>query len=184
MKDTAVNCGDETAVHTDATVYKVTNVESSVTDNYTDDNTNTAWAVMGGKVLKVATMGAKATFVTTQAHDFTLVAANNTYVAGKLDSVKCKNCDVKAIYATVVPAGYESVAVAAVNGTVYGFENAASTYTTGFWYLSSGTPAAGTTAAEGVTSAKTFDAGVALYAGMALMSVAGSAVVIGKKKEF
>ena len=44
--------------------------------------------------------------------------------------------------------------------------------------------AAGTTAAEGVTSAKTFDAGVALYAGMALMSVAGSAVVIGKKKEF
>ena len=40
------------------------------------------------------------------------------------------------------------------------------------------------TAASGVTSAKTFDAGVALYAGMALMSVAGSAVVIGKKKEF
>ena len=37
---------------------------------------------------------------------------------------------------------------------------------------------------EGVTSAKTFDAGVAMYAGLALMSVAGSAVVIGKKKEF
>ena len=35
-----------------------------------------------------------------------------------------------------------------------------------------------------VPSAKTFDAGVAMYAGMALMSVAGSAVVIGKKKEF
>ena len=33
-----------------------------------------------------------------------------------------------------------------------------------------------------VESAKTFDAGVALYAGMAIMSVAGSAVVIGKKK--
>ena len=46
--------------------------------------------------------------------------------------------------------------------------------------------AAGKTAAAttGVSSAKTFDAGVALYAGMALMSVAGSAVVIGKKKEF
>ena len=39
-------------------------------------------------------------------------------------------------------------------------------------------------ASTGVSSAKTFDAGVALYAGMALMSVAGSAVVIGKKKEF
>ena len=50
-------------------------------------------------------------------------------------------------------------------------------------YLVITSAAAGTTAA-GVTSAKTFDAGVALYAGMALMSVAGSAVVIGKKKEF
>ena len=35
-----------------------------------------------------------------------------------------------------------------------------------------------------VDSADTFDAGMALYAGMAIMSVAGSAVVIGKKKEF
>ncbi len=35
-----------------------------------------------------------------------------------------------------------------------------------------------------VESAKTFDAGIALYAGLALMSVTGSAVVIGKKKEF
>lgn len=47
-----------------------------------------------------------------------------------------------------------------------------------------GNPAAAAAAAEGVTSAKTFDAGVAMYAGLALMSVAGSAVVIGKKKEF
>ena len=44
--------------------------------------------------------------------------------------------------------------------------------------------AAGTTAAEGVTSAKTFDAGIAMYVGMSLMAVTGSAVVIGKKKEF
>lgn len=43
-----------------------------------------------------------------------------------------------------------------------------------------------TTAAGSSTSGspKTFDAGIAMYAGMALMSVAGSAVVIGKKKEF
>ena len=38
--------------------------------------------------------------------------------------------------------------------------------------------------AKAVESAKTFDAGIALYAGMALMSVTGSAIVIGKKKEF
>ena len=35
-----------------------------------------------------------------------------------------------------------------------------------------------------VPSAKTFDAGVAMYVGMGLLSVAGGAVVIGKKKEF
>ena len=34
------------------------------------------------------------------------------------------------------------------------------------------------------TSPKTFDAGIAMYVGMALTSVAGSALVIGKKKEF
>lgn len=40
------------------------------------------------------------------------------------------------------------------------------------------------TKTEGVESAKTFDAGIAMYVGMSLMSVAGTAVVIGKKKEF
>ena len=43
-------------------------------------------------------------------------------------------------------------------------------------------PGAATTGSA--NSPKTFDAGIAMYAGMALMSVAGSAVVIGKKKEF
>ena len=45
--------------------------------------------------------------------------------------------------------------------------------------------ATATTPADGTTSSpKTFDAGIAMYVGMALTSVAGSAVVIGKKKEF
>lgn len=44
--------------------------------------------------------------------------------------------------------------------------------------------AASTTDKDGVTSAKTFDAGIAMYVGMSLLSVAGGAVVIGKKKEF
>lgn len=35
-----------------------------------------------------------------------------------------------------------------------------------------------------VDSPKTFDAGIAVYAGLSLLSVAGTAVVIGKKKEF
>ena len=45
--------------------------------------------------------------------------------------------------------------------------------------------ASGTTGTTNTTtSPKTFDAGIAMYVGMALTSVAGSAVVIGKKKEF
>ena len=41
-----------------------------------------------------------------------------------------------------------------------------------------------TTPSTNKPSPKTFDAGIAMYVGMALTSVAGSAVVIGKKKEF
>lgn len=52
-------------------------------------------------------------------------------------------------------------------------------------YVAYTAPKAGTTGTTGSNgSPKTFDAGIAMYAGMALMSVAGSAVVIGKKKEF
>ena len=46
------------------------------------------------------------------------------------------------------------------------------------------TNAAADAKAEGVESSKTFDAGVAMYVGLSLASVTGSAVVIGKKKEF
>ena len=46
-----------------------------------------------------------------------------------------------------------------------------------------GTAASGNTGSN-KPSPKTFDAGIAMYVGMALTSVAGSAVVIGKKKEF
>ena len=51
------------------------------------------------------------------------------------------------------------------------------------YYVLLGSKPTGTTNGN-ANSPKTFDAGVAMYAGMALMSVAGSAVVIGKKKEF
>ena len=50
-------------------------------------------------------------------------------------------------------------------------------------YVKTGTGATNTTT-NTTTSPKTFDAGIAMYVGMALTSVAGSAVVIGKKKEF
>ena len=54
---------------------------------------------------------------------------------------------------------------------------------TGDWYVV-GDNTNTTPSKDGVNSAKTFDAGVAMYVGMSLLSVAGGAVVIGKKKEF
>jgi len=51
-------------------------------------------------------------------------------------------------------------------------------------YLVEAGKTTGTTTNTNKPSPKTFDAGIAMYVGMALTSVAGSAVVIGKKKEF
>ena len=53
----------------------------------------------------------------------------------------------------------------------------------GYYYVLT-EKAASTTTNTTKPSPKTFDAGIAMYVGMALTSVAGSAVVIGKKKEF
>lgn len=83
---------------------------------------------------------------------------------------KCADCGtVATVYKTA------DAAKAAGAGTVDTFAG----YVIGYTY----TPA-GTTATTTTTSPKTFDAGIAMYVGMALTSVAGSAVVIGKKKEF
>lgn len=46
------------------------------------------------------------------------------------------------------------------------------------------TPPGGTTTGTTIKSATTFDAGIALYAGLSILSVTGSALVIRKKKEF
>ena len=53
----------------------------------------------------------------------------------------------------------------------------------GYYYVLTEKAASNTTNTT-KPSPKTFDAGIAMYVGMALTSVAGSAVVIGKKKEF
>ena len=82
---------------------------------------------------------------------------------------KCKYCGTVA----TVYDNYES-AVAA------GMSEWDATLMIGYNY----TPAGASTTTNTATSPKTFDAGIALYVGMALTSVAGSAVVIGKKKEF
>ena len=90
-----------------------------------------------------------------------------TVTDGKVTGYTCSKCKLAAVKAANVdsiPAGAQ-----VVTGTLYYF------------------PAAGNdagTKTDGTSSPKTFDAGIAMYVGMALTSVAGSAVVIGKKKEF
>ena len=126
---------------------------------------NTKYALLNGKVVAYI-----ATPVDAEAHklDNTKVTSDK----GTVTAVYCTTCEkyvpvVKSIPATSVDT-YKTIAV---NGTTY-------------YYLDKpvdGT-AAGTTTTT--TSPKTFDAGIAMYVGMALTSVAGSAVVIGKKKEF
>ena len=74
----------------------------------------------------------------------------------------CKLAAVKAANVASIPSGAE-----VVEGTTV-------------WYF----PAAASSTTTSNSSPKTFDAGIAMYVGMALTSVAGSAVVIGKKKEF
>ena len=105
-----------------------------------------------------------------------LTAKPHTWAASAWDKdgaateYKCTTCKTvaKVINASVnAPAGST---VEKIGNTLIAF-----TYTPG-------TAASGNTGSA--SSPKTFDAGIAMYVGMALTSVAGSALVIGKKKEF
>ena len=153
------------------------------TSKYTDTNSVTKDA---GEVYFMASDANGAVYVllngklvsVTLADEQTLVG--HTWVAvekdGKVVSYKCSDCGtVASIYKTYAAAkasGLKNVE-AFVNDdgeTIYLAYTDGKTDTT--------------KPADGTSSPKTFDAGIAMYVGMALTSVAGSAVVIGKKKEF
>ena len=103
--------------------------------------------------------------------DLDTLAANTVGHTWVVDAekglAKCSNCGATGkVYKTFVevPSGADAEQVA------------------GVWVVADKTA---TKPADGTNSSpKTFDAGIAMYVGMALTSVAGSAVVIGKKKEF
>ena len=131
---------------------------------YVEDPTSDTYMLIDGQVVAV-----KETTVTINAHDFEIQTQAIDAKGVVTGTAKCKNCDQTATLTnklSVIPVGAKSKAVDGHPG----------------WYLywTEGKTTTPTT----TNSPKTFDAGVAMYAGMALMSVAGSAVVIGKKKEF
>ena len=137
---------------------------------------------MAGKVYKAATTGLTMNLLVdgkivsvsqtaTTPKDHTWAVSASKVVNGKIvpTEVTCGLCGTKitAIYKVgQAPAGSTVEAVP-------GFA--------GYEFVTSG---ANTTTTTTTSSPKTFDAGIAMYVGMALTSVAGSAVVIGKKKEF
>ena len=120
-----------------------------------DSTTGDGVLVVDGKVV-VTTL----TAATKVAH-----VAVPTLKDGKTVGYTCSKCKLAAVEAP----NYASIPA---DGTALGIGN---------WYW----PAtASTNTNTNKPSPKTFDAGIAMYVGMALTSVAGSAVVIGKKKEF
>ena len=95
---------------------------------------------------------------------------------GVITSVKCPDC--KGIVTVYAKAGSfdgkEYVKITEGVATNY-------YYVAGAVATSTGTTTGTTTGT--ITSADTFDAGIAMYVGMSVMAAAGSAVVIGKKKD-
>ena len=128
---------------------------------YVKDTTNgDEYLLVDGQMVRVTKLGNNETLADLQvAHTWVLDQEKLT--------AKCSACGATAkVYEnyTEVPSGATAEQVA------------------GLWVVADATA---TTPADGTTSSpKTFDAGIAMYVGMALTSVAGSAVVIGKKKEF
>ena len=116
----------------------------------------------GGKLVAVEPIGysSKANAVP---HKAMMINKN-----GKTTSIECTVCGLDAVQVAnklALPTGATQIA-----GTL-----------SGVWYWPSATVV--TPSTDKVTSAETFDAGIAMYVGMSVMAAAGSAVVIGKKKD-
>ena len=135
---------------------------------YTTGSSNT-YMLINGQVVSVVE-----TTVTINGHDFEIQTKAVDAKGVLTGTAKCKNCTQTATLTnklSTIPVGAKSqvVSVAGMTDTCY------------LYWTEAGKTNNGSSNAN---SPQTFDAGVAMYAGMALMSVAGSAVVIGKKKEF
>lgn len=121
-----------------------------------------------------------------------LVKDGTTYGTAKSDVYKCAICGNRYVIGPTVDTGdlksefytYDPVTVASyANEHGILLKNILRSNAT-LYLVEAGKTTGTTTGTTNKPSPKTFDAGIAMYVGMALTSVAGSAVVIGKKKEF
>ena len=157
-------------VDSDGTVYVDTQAKGK-------DNAEPAKALVNGSVKTVYEVDTTATKgatdkVLTHVYYMTASKLDGTQIVPT--AVACQNCGDKSteLYKTSkLPAGKSDTYKIKVSNVDY-------------VVIPSGTGSSTGTSTGTTTSPKTFDAGIAMYVGMALTSVAGSAVVIGKKKEF
>ena len=138
-----------------------------VIDNETYWAVGNEYAMLNGKAVSYGDPA------TAKPHTFTNNKTTDT--KGNIVAVTCDKCEKTFKAVETIPAAYLGTVAKDANGEIVKFE--------GNFILLDEQYAAGTTTDKN-TSPKTFDAGIAMYVGMALTSVAGSAVVIGKKKEF
>ena len=152
-------CGQVTYTNDSTKTYYTTNDEGDK-GIYVADEDGTKALMVNGKLITVAE-NAVASTANAVKH-----AAVPTVADGKVTGYTCATCKAVAVKA----ANVMSIPTDAsrIDDTLY-------------YFPASATPV---TPDNGKDSPKTFDAGIAMYVGMALTSVAGSAVVIGKKKEF
>ena len=159
------NCGDYTA-----------DVYLSGTNTYATAGSDLGY--MNGSFVLLDKSSKNAT--TTVAHKFE--KKNVTFDAkGEPVSVKCSNCPLTFKVVKTTDLDKDLAATDYESNTIV---DGASVMTGYSVVLKNPGSTTGTTSGSKVDSAKTFDAGIALYVGMSISAVAGSAVVIGKKKEF
>ena len=159
FKNFGKKCGQIDYDYDKDETYYTTNAKGDKNIYVTSDAPTAVSLLVGGKLVSVVPTGM--TTENTVKH-----TAIPTVKDGKIVGYTCSNCKctaVKAANVASIPSDAQRIGDT-------------------LWYFPA-TAASGTT--TGTTgSPKTFDAGIAMYVGMALTSVAGSAVVIGKKKEF
>ena len=154
-------CG-QLDVDPDGTYYSYTDENGKVT-YYEKDSTAKTNVLLNGKLVAAA----KTSVQDVNAHDWKAATYNKDE---SVATYKCADCGtIATVYKTKEAATAAGATTVEVNPQL------------GILGYTMGTT---TKPADGTSSPKTFDAGIAMYVGMALTSVAGSAVVIGKKKEF
>ena len=153
------------------TYYKATwtDDDKTVTSYYAKSSTQTGWVLLvDGKLVNVQVEGDSAKTLKLVGHDWKAASYDKD---DNITSYKCKKCG-------TVAKTFKTYDAAAAAGTATPEQKG------DLWLGYTDGKTTDNTNTNGNTSPKTFDAGIAMYVGMALTSVAGSAVVIGKKKEF